>query len=159
MYSEKLLKLAQSLGNHLHNDKHMISIAESCTGGGLSALITEIPGSSQWFDRGFITYSNQAKIDMLGVSAKLINTEGAVSEAVAKAMALGALNFSQAQVSIAITGIAGPEGGSPEKPVGTVWIAWAHSPDVVTAQCFLFEGDRHAIREQAIEDAIRFLTY
>jgi nicotinamide-nucleotide amidase len=156
MHADTLCQLAQTLGQQWLKKKQRIVTAESCTGGSLSALITAIPGSSQWFDRGFVTYSNQAKTEMLGVAAQLIASHGAVSEAVARAMALGALQHSHAQVSIAITGIAGPGGGSFEKPVGTVWIAWAQSADLVTAQCCLFQGSRQTIREQAVERALTF---
>ena len=126
------------------------AVAESCTGGSLAAAITDIPGSSQWFDRGFITYTNESKQQMLGVPEPMIASFGAVSEAVVRAMAEGVLANSRADVSVAISGIAGPGGGSLEKPIGTVWIAWAFNTQPTSAQCFLFPGDRLAIRQQAV---------
>lgn len=143
-------ELAKQLGNALLQHKLYCAVAESCTGGSLSAAITNIAGSSQWFDRGFITYTNQAKEEMLGVPGQVISTHGAVSEATACAMAQGVIANSNADVSAAITGIAGPSGGSIEKPVGTVWIAWASNLQPVHAQCYLFKGDRAAIREQSV---------
>jgi nicotinamide-nucleotide amidase len=125
-----------------------LTTAESCTGGMLASLLTEYPGSSAWFDRGFVTYSNEAKIDLLNVSPVTLKTQGAVSEAVVKEMAFGALKHSLAQVSFAITGIAGPSGGSLEKPIGTVWIAVAFQ-DQAHANLFHFQGPRQSVREQA----------
>jgi nicotinamide-nucleotide amidase len=125
-----------------------MTCAESCTGGMIAASCTNLSGSSAWFDRGFVTYSNEAKTDMLDVPATLIAKHGAVSEEVAKAMALGALLHSKADFSVAVTGIAGPTGGSEDKPVGTVWFAWASTNP---AQCVslmkVFPGDRKAVRE------------
>ena len=118
-------QLAQLLGSQLSQHSWSVALAESCTGGLVCASLTEIAGSSAWFERGYITYSNQAKSECLGVSAELIGSFGAVSEEVAKAMAEGALKNSASNLAIAITGIAGPTGGSPEKPVGTVCFAWA----------------------------------
>jgi nicotinamide-nucleotide amidase len=133
-----------------------VATAESCTGGGLAFWLTQLPGSSAWFDRGWITYSNHAKVDQLQVDANIINTDGAVSEACALAMAKGCLAQSRAQVSIAITGIAGPEGGSPSKPVGSVWIALAKHQHLV-ATLYHFTGTREMIREAAIIAALRAL--
>jgi len=127
----------------------MLSTAESCTGGLVAAAITEVAGSSDWFDRGFVSYSNSAKQEMLQVSNELLECYGAVSEPVAKAMAIGALKHSLAKVSLAITGIAGPGGGSELKPIGTVWFAWAMNEKVVKTACPCFNGDRQSIREQA----------
>jgi nicotinamide-nucleotide amidase len=149
-------KLAEKLGNILLASKLYCAVAESCTGGGLAAAITDIPGSSQWFDRGFVTYTNEAKIEMLAVPASMISSHGAVSEATVLAMAQGAILHSHAQVSAAISGVAGPGGGSVEKPVGTVWIAWAGAGNAA-AQCYLFEGGRIAIREQAVLAALEGL--
>ena len=126
-----------------------VSTAESCTGGLIAKTFTDLAGSSDWFDRGFVTYSNAAKADMLGVPASLINDYGAVSEPVAVAMASGALRRSEADYAIAVTGVAGPGGGSEEKPVGTVWIAIA-SDQHVEAQCHRFPGDRAAVREATL---------
>jgi nicotinamide-nucleotide amidase len=128
--------------------KLSIAIAESCTGGMISAACTDLPGSSMWFERGFVTYSNAAKSDLLDVPASLIQAHGAVSEEVARAMAQGALEHSLADWSVAVTGIAGPTGGSAAKPVGTVWLAWAcKSSGWCESQLQLFAGDRKAVRE------------
>ncbi|MEF9948171.1 MAG: CinA family protein [Comamonas sp.] len=115
-------ELVQQLAAKLTEKGWMLATAESCTGGMIAAACTDLAGSSQWFDRGFVTYSNEAKTEMLGVPAELIAKHGAVSEEVVRAMAEGAIRYSRAQVSIAVTGIAGPGGGSAEKPVGTVWV-------------------------------------
>jgi len=148
---------AKQLGDLLKNRKLKLATAESCTGGGLSFWITSIPGSSLWFDRGFVTYSDAAKVDMLNVKPDTLATFGAVSELSAKEMALGALQASHADLTIAITGIAGPDGGSLEKPVGTVWFAWANSDLVVESALHVFEGDRHSIRDSAIGKAFEYL--
>ena len=126
-----------------------VCTAESCTGGLIAKTFTDLAGSSDWFDRGFVTYSNAAKNEMLGVPASLIEDYGAVSEAVANAMASGALRHSEADYAIAVTGVAGPGGGSDEKPVGTVWIAVA-SLHHVEANCHQFAGDRAAVREATL---------
>jgi len=149
-----LLELSETLGQALQARGWQLALAESCTGGMVAQSVTAIAGSSAWFDRGFVTYSNAAKSEMLGVSNTLINEFGAVSEPVAEAMALGALQHSQAQLSAAITGIAGPGGGSPHKPVGTVCFAWAYcandgAPETIVVETRYFEGDRADIREQA----------
>jgi len=133
-----------------------LSCAESCTGGGVAAALTDVAGSSAWFDRGFVTYSNQAKQEMLGVSADSLAAFGAVSRETAVEMATGALARSAAQLSVAVTGIAGPGGGSPEKPVGTVWIAWA-SGERADAVCEHFSGDRAAVRAATVDAALRGL--
>jgi nicotinamide-nucleotide amidase len=149
--------LAAQLGAALLARKLMIATAESCTGGLVAAAITSIAGSSDWFDRGFVTYSNQAKHDMLGVPLELIEQHGAVSEEVAHAMAEGALKQSVAQVAISITGIAGPSGGSAQKPVGTVWLGVAlRTPQGITIQASLhhYSGDRAHVRLQAATDAL-----
>jgi nicotinamide-nucleotide amidase len=134
-----------------------LATAESCTGGMIAALCTDISGSSAWFERGFVTYSNESKIDMLGVHADLIERDGAVSESVARAMAQGALKHSRAQVSLAVTGVAGPTGGSAEKPVGTVWFAWA-TPNGLTSETLCFPGDRAAIRQATVHHALHRLV-
>lgn len=131
-----------------------LATAESCTGGGLSYWLTSVPGSSNWFERGFITYSNAAKIEMLGVHAKTIEKFGAVSEETALEMANGVLQHSQAKLSVAITGIAGPDGGSAEKPVGTVWIAWGGKNFNTITQLNVLNGDRQAIRLASIAKAL-----
>lgn len=136
----------------------MASTAESCTGGGVAYAITDISGSSAWFDRSFITYTNVAKMQMLGVEEATLQTHGAVSQEVVRAMALGALRHSVAQLSVAISGIAGPQGGTADKPVGTVWFAWALSAEPsasVVTECFHLSGDRRQVREQAIKIALQ----
>lgn len=153
-------RLVERLSVLLTDKKLKICTAESCTGGLIAKSFTDLAGSSAWFDRGFVTYSNAAKTDMLGVPESLILDYGAVSEAVAAAMASGALQHSAADLAIAITGIAGPDGGSEEKPVGTVWIALAAKGQLV-AQKYQFPGDRASIRQatlcQAIENQLRLL--
>ncbi|BDT70956.1 putative competence-damage inducible protein [Comamonadaceae bacterium OS-4] len=131
----------------------MLATAESCTGGMIAAACTDLAWSSAWFERGFVTYSNEAKSDMLGVPAALIGTHGAVSEPVARAMASGALQHSRAQVALSVTGIAGPSGGGPDKPVGTVWFGWA-TPDGVWSEMRRFEGDRAAVRTATVHHSI-----
>lgn len=151
---ELIYALAKQVGNRLQGEQESCAVAESCTGGLLAAAITAIPMSSQWFDRGFVTYSNAAKVSLLGVPAALIETDGAVSESVASAMVQGALASSDADVAVAITGIAGPSGGTKVKPVGTVWIAWGRTTGRVITQGFIFKGDRLSIRDQAVQAAL-----
>lgn len=127
--------------------------AESCTGGGIAYFLTEIPGSSKWFERGFVTYSNEAKQELLNVPQETIKKFGAVSEETAVAMAKGALENSHAQIAIAVTGVAGPGGGTKEKPVGTVWIAWVMQEKVFTEK-HIFTGDRQQIRLATIQTAL-----
>ena len=141
-------EVCAALAQVLMEQKLRITTAESCTGGMISAACTDLPGSSMWFERGFVTYSNAAKSDLLGVPASIIQAHGAVSEEVARAMAQGALEHSLADWSVAVTGIAGPTGGSAAKPVGTVWLAWAcKSSGWCESQLQLFAGDRKAVRE------------
>ncbi|MDR5743902.1 CinA family protein [Caballeronia sp. LZ029] len=149
-------QLAIRVGNKLRDERLMLATAESCTGGMVATAITDISGSSAWFERGFVTYSNLAKIEMIGVPAALIEQHGAVSEPVAKAMAEGALRNSRAQVSVAITGVAGPAGGSDAKPVGTVSFAWSNRLDT-GVETQLFKGDREQVRAQAAAHALRKL--
>lgn len=150
---DDLLTLSQQLGEILKARNLKLTLAESCTGGLAAEYITAVAGSSAWFECGFVTYSNASKIKMLGVSAATLDTVGAVSEPTAKEMALGAIQHSQADISASITGIAGPDGGSIDKPVGTVCFGWGKKEGgeltAVTAQT-LFEGDRQAIRHQAV---------
>lgn len=141
--------LAAELGAKLKANGLALALAESCTGGMVAEAITRVAGSSAWFDRAFITYSNAAKIEMLGVSALTLNQFGAVSEQAALEMAVGALKHSQAQIAGSITGIAGPDGGSAEKPVGTVCFAWAGNHFSAQVTTKHFEGDRQSIRQQA----------
>lgn len=133
-----------------------LASAESCTGGLIAARCTDLTGSSRWFERGFVTYSNEAKSELLGVSPNLIAEHGAVSASVAKAMALGAVDNSRAQVSLAVTGIAGPTGGTLDKPVGTVWFGWCvHG--VASAELRVFTGNRSSVRESACLFALQGL--
>jgi len=134
-----------------------VCTAESCTGGLIAKTFTDLAGSSDWFDRGFVTYSNAAKHEMLAVPVSLIDDYGAVSEPVANAMATGALRHSQADYAIAVTGVAGPAGGSADKPVGTVWIAVA-SADQLQAQCHLFDGNRRAVRAATLVAGLELLS-
>jgi nicotinamide-nucleotide amidase len=131
-----------------------LAVAESCTGGWLAKVVTDLAGSSGWLDRGFVTYSNAAKQEMLGVRAETLAAQGAVSEAVVGEMAMGALRRSRAQVAVAISGVAGPGGGSPEKPVGTVCLAWALPEGRVETRRVHFDGDRDAVRRRSVQAAI-----
>jgi nicotinamide-nucleotide amidase len=146
----------QELGDALRKASWTLATAESCTGGMIAARCTDLAGSSDWFERGFVTYSNAAKSDMLGVDPQLIVREGAVSEAVVRAMASGALKHSQSQVTVAVTGVAGPGGGSVGKPVGTVWFGWA-TPMVLVSEVQHFGGDRAQVRAATVEHALRRL--
>ncbi|TXI75954.1 MAG: CinA family protein [Dokdonella sp.] len=146
--------LASTVGARLLAEGDSLATAESCTGGWLAQCLTAIAGSSQWFDRGFIVYSNQAKIDLLDVSEATLAGHGAVSEVTAAAMALGALRHSRASRALAITGIAGPSGGSPGRPVGTVCFAWAGPDEAVRTETRHFAGDRRAVRAQAVAHAL-----
>lgn len=148
------VRLAKQVGKALKSHGVMLATAESCTGGGIAQAITRVSGSSAWFDRGFITYSNISKQEMLGVSPDTLEKHGAVSEVTVREMADGALQFSGAQVALAVSGIAGPTGGTPQKPVGTVWFAWASGRTVNTA-CHHLSGDRNAIRVKAVRIALQ----
>ena len=152
-----LYGLACQTGMALNQAGLMLATAESCTGGWVAECVTEVAGSSGWFDRGFVTYSNAAKTEMLGVDARLIEAHGAVSEAVVLAMAAGALRHSRAQVAVAVSGIAGPSSGTPDKPVGMVWFAWQRLGREAEARMMRFEGDRRAVRRQAVKMALRGL--
>ncbi|WP_064602093.1 nicotinamide-nucleotide amidase [Photobacterium sp. J15] len=154
MKDVKLMQLAQVLGEALSLQGWVATTAESCTGGGVSAAITDIAGSSGWFDRAFITYSNEAKQQMLGVSALTLEQHGAVSEEVVREMAAGALKHSLADISVAISGIAGPGGGTEAKPVGMVCFAWADKQGWMQVETCFFDGDRNAVRQQAIEKSL-----
>ncbi len=149
-----LLTLAHELGTALKNKGWNLALAESCTGGWAAQSVTAIAGSSAWFDRGFVTYSNLAKQQMLGVGADTLEQYGAVSEQTAEEMALGAIAHSSADISAAITGIAGPEGGSTEKPVGTVCFGWSCKNGQILTQTEVFSGDREAVRRQAVKTAL-----
>ncbi len=149
--------LGEALASQLLQRGWMLATAESCTGGLIAAACTDLAGSSNWLDRGFVVYSNASKTDMLGVDAALIARHGAVSEPVARAMAQGAIKHSTARVSVAVTGIAGPGGGSADKPVGTVWFAWA-TPAGVLTQVKHFAGDRAAVRQATVAHALQQLA-
>jgi nicotinamide-nucleotide amidase len=155
-------KLARWVGSALKSRKFMLVTAESCTAGQIAYVITSVSGSADWFERGFITYSNIAKQEMLGVNPKTLEHFGAVSEQTAKEMAEGALAHSHAQISIAVTGIAGPTGGTKEKPVGTVCFAWARKDAQTHTAQRHFKGDRNSIRSQvtqfALEQLLIYLT-
>jgi len=146
--------LARRLGAALRERGWRLGAAESCTGGGLGWVVTSIPGSSDWFERGFVTYSNAAKYEMLGVAPELLMRHGAVSGQTVRAMARGVLARSSARLAIAISGIAGPGGAMPGKPVGTVWIAWGVAGGAVQAKRFRFKGSRDSVRRQAVHAAL-----
>ncbi|NIM40069.1 MAG: nicotinamide-nucleotide amidohydrolase family protein [Hydrogenophaga sp.] len=148
-----LTDLVTELATRLRARDWMMASAESCTGGLIAAACTELSGSSDWFERGFVTYSNAAKTDSLGVPASLIAAHGAVSEPVARAMAAGAVAHSAAHCALSVTGVAGPTGGSADKPVGTVWFGWS-TPAGVTTEHRRFDGDRAAVRAQAVRHAL-----
>ena len=141
------------LADSLLKNGLFLATAESCTGGMIAAACTDLAGSSAWFERGFVTYSNAAKTELLGVDAALIALHGAVSEPVARAMAWGAIRHSHAQVSVAVTGVAGPTGGSPDKPVGTVWFGFMVA-GTLTSERVLFTGDRAAVRAATVSHAL-----
>ncbi|WP_300454735.1 CinA family protein [Accumulibacter sp.] len=146
--------LAADVGKLLLASGQCLATAESCTGGWVAHCLTAIPGSSGWFERGFVTYSNEAKIELLDVDADLLAAHGAVSESTAVAMALGALRHSHADWALAITGVAGPAGGSPGRPVGTVCFAWAGPDERMSAETRRFPGNREAVRAQSVRHAL-----
>ena len=155
MSSDTVTALATLAGARLKAKGLMLATAESCTGGWVAQAVTAIAGSSDWFERGFVTYSNAAKMDMLRVKAGTLRTHGAVSEQTAGEMAAGALARSRAQVAVAITGIAGPAGGSAEKPVGTVCFGWATKTGAVCVETRRFKGDRESVRRQSVIVALQ----
>ena len=158
MHDPELHTYSERLGGLLLQNRLMLVTAESCTGGALAEIITRIPGSSAWFERGFVTYSNASKQELLGVPAELIDTYGAVSEETALAMCKGALEMSHADVSVSVTGIAGPGGGTADKPVGLVCFATGNrKTKMYLSQKNLFEGDRIAVRTRACETALSLL--
>ena len=154
--TNELIDLATKVGRALEAKRLMLATAESCTGGGVSQAITEIAGSTSWFECGFVTYSNASKTELLEVPAALIAQFGSVSEEVAAAMALGALANSTADVAVSTTGIAGPTGAVPGKPVGTVCFGWARGENTYTER-LVFQGDRQAVREQTVAHALQGL--
>jgi len=146
-------ELAQRVGERLKASRHMLVTAESCTGGWVAQALTAVAGSSDWFERGFVTYSNDSKQDLLGVKQSTLEKHGAVSEETAREMAQGALSRSKGTISLAVTGIAGPAGGSREKPVGMVCFAWA-GPKGLSAETRHFSGDRESVRRQSVIHAL-----
>lgn len=154
---EELHQLATELGDMLQARGWMLATAESCTGGWVGQLLTAIPGSSAWYERGFITYANAAKQEMLGVPAEILETHGAVSEETASAMAAGALTHSHAQATLAISGVAGPGGGTPQKPVGLVCYGWALADGTRMSSTCRLDGDREEVRSRAVAAAMRGL--
>ena len=155
--SSVLESLATQLGERLHAINGLVATAESCTGGWIAECLTSIAGSSAWFDRGFVTYSNEAKSDMLAVDPTLIQCFGAVSREVAEAMVVGAIQNSRAMIAVAVTGIAGPSGGTDEKPVGTVWIALLKKGESPVSRVVHLKGDRRKIRQQTVVLALEGL--
>jgi nicotinamide-nucleotide amidase len=152
-----LFDLTERLGQNLKARGYKIATAESCTGGWIAQAITEVPGSSAWFDRGFVTYSNSAKVQMLGVNPQTLEQFGAVSPETAMEMASGALKYSEADWAVAVTGIAGPDGGSAEKSVGTVYVAWHNRTGYPKVERLQLKGTRHQIRKQTVIEAIEGL--
>lgn len=150
-----LYRLAVRVGQRLKRKELMIATAESCTGGWIGQAITMVPGSSEWFERGFITYTNISKREMLGVKSASLAKHGAVSEQVVREMAQGALAASHAQISVAVSGVAGPGGGSPGKPVGTVCFAWARKGRGVEVETRRFRGDRDQVRNRCVQHALK----
>lgn len=152
--SLSLDELSQQVGQSLQRKRLTVAAAESCTGGWIAKVVTDTPGSSAWFAGGVVAYSNGLKTSLLSVPAGIIESSGAVSEAVARAMAEGARMTCGAGIAVAVTGVAGPEGGTPDKPVGTVWFAWSLA-DQTLSEMRQFQGDRKAVRRQAVEHALR----
>lgn len=154
-----IARLARQLGVALEKRSWRVTSAESCTGGAIAAAITSVAGASNWFDGAMVSYANRIKHSVLGVDAKDLKLFGAVSEPVARQMACGVLAMMDANLAVAVSGIAGPDGGTEEKPVGTVWIAWAHvegqEPVQIDASCFHFQGDRTAVQVQTVVEALK----
>jgi nicotinamide-nucleotide amidase len=154
--SQTLTTIAQQLGEILCKKNAKLTIAESCTGGAISEAITSVSGSSQWFEFGFVTYANSAKRQLLGVSEETLEQYGAVSEQVVKQMAQGAIKQSEADYAIAVSGVAGPDGGTEEKPVGTVWVCW-QTPSQIWTHKLVLSGDRQAVRTEAVKKSLQQL--
>ncbi|MGD2081829.1 MAG: nicotinamide-nucleotide amidase [Chromatiales bacterium] len=151
---DELQELARNAGERLLAAGLSLATAESCTGGWVAKAVTDIAGSSQWFDRGFVTYTNDSKREMLGVVAETLDREGAVSEAAVREMAEGALRHSRAGVALAVSGVAGPGGGTAAKPVGLVWLAWTRAGGETRTRRAHFDGDREAVRRQSVRAAL-----
>lgn len=154
---DQTLNVSKQLGEHLQKLQWRVATAESCTGGGVAAAFTAVAGSSAWFEYGIVSYANSAKQKLLGVNEDILAREGAVSESVVVEMARGVLALSSADISVAISGIAGPGGGSIEKPVGTVWFAWMKATGEVLTSMRRFDGDRNAVQEQSVIVALQGL--
>ncbi|ACE85410.1 CinA family protein [Cellvibrio japonicus] len=154
---DRVYQLAQTLGQLLNARHWRVATAESCTGGGVAAAITAVAGSSNWFEYGLVTYANQAKQHLLGVDPHVLEEHGAVSKPVVQQMVTGALNISGAQIAVAISGVAGPGGGSVEKPVGSVWFAWGSLDGWCEAKLLHLTGDRQQIQRQAVIVALEGL--
>ena len=164
MTDQNLNNLAEQLSGLLIENHKQLAVAESCTGGWVAKVLTDLPGSSNWFERGFVTYSNQSKHEMLGVREATLETQGAVSQETVEEMSLGTLTNSHADFSLSISGIAGPSGGSAEKPVGLVWFSWARKENttqhILASEKHVFIGDRDAIRRQAVAHALtKLITF
>lgn len=149
-----ITKLVEQLAVLLLKSNKTLAVAESCTGGWIAKVLTDVSGSSAWFDRGFVTYTNIAKQEMLGVAAKTLDKYGAVSQATVEQMAIGALKNSHADYSLSVSGIAGPTGGAADRPVGLVWFAWAYQNSIILSEQKIFSGNRDAVRQQAVEFAL-----
>lgn len=154
MTDSEMMQISADVGARLLRAGATVTTAESCTGGWIAKVLTDIPGSSAWFERGFVTYSNEAKSAMVGVSPGTLDSRGAVSEPVVREMARGALHEAGASYAVAVSGIAGPDGGSPEKPVGTVWFGFASAAGALEARLQHFHGDRDAVRRQSVAYAL-----
>ena len=150
MPEKKLTLIVEQLAESLIKDNKKLTVAESCTGGWIAKVLTDLAGSSVWFERGFVTYSNQSKHEMLGVAEATLESYGAVSRETVSEMATGALKNSHADFSLSVSGIAGPSGGSADKPVGLVWFAWATKDGVISSEQKFFSGDRDEVRKQAV---------
>lgn len=158
MQNQELTIIIEQLAELLIKNNQKVAVAESCTGGWVAKVLTDLSGSSSWFDRGFVTYSNEAKHEMLAVTQSALETHGAVSEETVIEMALGALTKSHADFSLSVSGIAGPSGGSAEKPVGLVWFSWAgkanNEQHIFASEQQVFDGDRNSVRQQAVTYAL-----
>ena len=150
MPDKKITLIVEQLAELLIERNKKLTVAESCTGGWIAKVLTDLVGSSVWFERGFVTYSNQAKHEMLGVADAVLESCGAVSQETVSEMATGALKNSHADFSLSVSGIAGPGGGSEDKPVGLVWFAWADKEGMITSSQKIFSGDRNEVRKQAV---------
>ena len=155
MADPALYQLAAEVGEALKSRNLMLATAESCTGGWIAEAVTMVPGSSDWFERGFVTYTYISKREMLGVKEATLAAHGAVAQEIVREMATGALERSHAQIAVAVSGVAGPSGGTPDKPVGTVCLAWAMKGGSARAETIHFDGDRESVRRQSVERALR----